>query len=677
MSDFIAPIRERRSDLLRSIEQVRTFADSLDQPAAVERLERIARRLGDDKLVVVICGEFKRGKSTLGNALLGGAPLFPVDVAVTTSVVTTISYAPEERIRVMRTQAGQELIEDISRDQIGDYVTEQRNRDNWRGVRLLAIETDNQTLRDGLVLVDTPGVGGINSRHTDVTNAFIPHADAVLFVCDAQAPLNVEELAFLERIGEHCRHFIHVVTKIDLVPEYVHIVEENRRKLAKVLRCPADEIVIVPVSSQAKLDYLVSHDREDLELSNFEALEREIGSLLGERKGRILLTRALVDLRRVTQELQEPLGVEYWSLQGRAQADLNALEDQFESATERYQAFLADDARWRSDLSDEFGHLRRSLSEDVAQGFAEVRRKANVYLTADTALANPESIAGLLEGDVDALVTRINTKLSAHAAAVQQRVEKKSGLQLPRMSVAAIDIGLPDTMLTRAAEELRTQNVTWWGVALEVTREAKYAKDTGTVLASVFGAISGGVVGTLFGGIAGTPAAVLGAQLGAILANVAGLTAAARAAFTKAKHDAKESAKQRIGERMTQYLDTCHSRSTAEFDRSFGSVERSIRDVLEQNIAREKDQHASLLKSVRKARALSLRDVGGRLDALRSQLGSMTGFGVQIERIASTVGMEFTPVPAPQARLTPRSLRAALRLSSGSEGPSGGASVGG
>ncbi|NER05229.1 MAG: hypothetical protein F6K17_22860 [Okeania sp. SIO3C4] len=56
---------------------------------------------------IVICGEYKQGKSSLTNALLNEPELFPVDVDVTTSLVSTITYGEREKIMVVLGKPGE------------------------------------------------------------------------------------------------------------------------------------------------------------------------------------------------------------------------------------------------------------------------------------------------------------------------------------------------------------------------------------------------------------------------------------------------------------------------------------------------------------------------------------------------------------------------------------------
>ncbi len=69
--------------------------------------------------------------------------------------------------------------------------------DRRKVVELVEVGLPNPFLERGITLVDTPGVGGLNAAHAAATLAFLPSADALIFVTDASAELSRPELDFL------------------------------------------------------------------------------------------------------------------------------------------------------------------------------------------------------------------------------------------------------------------------------------------------------------------------------------------------------------------------------------------------------------------------------------------------------------------------------------------------
>jgi predicted GTPase len=232
----------QRQDLLALFRSAIEIAHSRSAAESEQRLTEAMRRLQDGRLATVVCGEFKRGKSSLLGALLEEPALFPVDVDIATNMVTMISYRAAELINVILAGDGEEEVRQITRADIPQYVTEQQNRGNAKNVRLLAIETPSQKLATGLTFVDTPGVGALNHEHTAVTYGFLPAADAVIFVSDATTPLAESELDFIRKISEYCPIVLFVITKIDLRDDYAQIVDNTRAKLAEVTGKPEGDL---------------------------------------------------------------------------------------------------------------------------------------------------------------------------------------------------------------------------------------------------------------------------------------------------------------------------------------------------------------------------------------------------------------------------------------------------
>ena len=171
------------------------------------RIEIDAGGSADRPANVVVVGEKKRGKSSLLNALVGERDLLPVDADVATSCFLTLRHGAGERV-VAHDAEHPDGVE-IGRDEIAEYASVEGNRDPddderllHEGVTSVDVELDDPLLARGLVLVDTPGVGGLEAGHTEVTLATLRRADALVFVVDPDSPLRTPELRFLERATE-------------------------------------------------------------------------------------------------------------------------------------------------------------------------------------------------------------------------------------------------------------------------------------------------------------------------------------------------------------------------------------------------------------------------------------------------------------------------------------------
>ena len=108
------------------------------------------------------------------------------------------------------------------------------------------IQLPRKLLAGGLVLVDTPGVGGLGSAHAAASLAAISMADAVLFVTDASQELTRSELDFLRQARELCRTVVCVLTKTDFYPAWRTIRDLDERPPARsIVGRAADGGVVV------------------------------------------------------------------------------------------------------------------------------------------------------------------------------------------------------------------------------------------------------------------------------------------------------------------------------------------------------------------------------------------------------------------------------------------------
>jgi hypothetical protein len=147
MRDHDASHDHTASDALDILRQV---AGELGAKDIVDEAASLAERLAEGRFYVACIGQFKRGKSSLLNALVGRAVL-PTGIVPITAVPTVLRYGPALRARV-RTAAGWK---EIAPDSLEDYVSEERNPENALGVQAVEVWVPSTVLADGLCLVDT------------------------------------------------------------------------------------------------------------------------------------------------------------------------------------------------------------------------------------------------------------------------------------------------------------------------------------------------------------------------------------------------------------------------------------------------------------------------------------------------------------------------------------------
>ncbi len=281
------------SRLLRLVD----LADELGAERVAEEARELAARVAEGRFYVACVGQFKRGKSTLLNALVGHE-VVPTGFVPVTAVPTVIRFGSELSTRVrMRDGSWQ----DVAMPDLKEYVTEERNPENKKGVEGAEVFVPSPLLSSGMCFVDTPGLGSVFTGNTATTQAFIPHIDAALVVVGADPPIAGEELALVEAAGSQIEDLILVINKADRTtdPERAAAARFARDILEKRLRRPMGEVFEVSAAERME-------NRGPLR--DWEKLLASLHDLV-EDSGRNLV-RAACDrgLERLSEQLQAVIG---------------------------------------------------------------------------------------------------------------------------------------------------------------------------------------------------------------------------------------------------------------------------------------------------------------------------------------------------------------------------------
>lgn len=199
------------ADPLSRLQALSFLAAEADALAVAADASLLAARTEEGLFYVACLGQFKRGKSSLVNALLG-EPILPAGVVPVTSVVTIVRHGIRRaaRVRLIPGRWQEIAITDLER-----FVSEKENHENEKGVEAVEVFLPHPLLASGLCLVDTPGLGSVFAGNTATTRSFIPHIDAALVVLGADPPISGDELALIEDVSRTVTRFLFVLNKSD------------------------------------------------------------------------------------------------------------------------------------------------------------------------------------------------------------------------------------------------------------------------------------------------------------------------------------------------------------------------------------------------------------------------------------------------------------------------------
>jgi Dynamin family len=206
-----APTAASDVDGAAKLLRLAALGEELGTNRVSDEARELAARISEGRFYVACIGQFKRGKSTLINALIG-EPVLPVGFVPVTAVPTVIRFGERPKARV---QARDGSWREIAVPDLKEYVSEEHNPENTKAVAGVEVFMPSSLLAGGMSLVDTPGLGSVFTGNTAATHAFVPHIDAALVVVGADPPLAGEELALVEAIARQVPDLILVLNKAD------------------------------------------------------------------------------------------------------------------------------------------------------------------------------------------------------------------------------------------------------------------------------------------------------------------------------------------------------------------------------------------------------------------------------------------------------------------------------
>lgn len=223
---------------------------------------------------IVVMGEIKKGKSSFINALLGVRDLVPVSSNVATSTIYKICYGEKIAYKVFFTEESKKPCAIIDKDELAQYGTEDGNPANEKQVDFIQVFVPSDFLKSGLVIIDTPGLGGLFKQHKRITYQYVPRADAVFMVSDSiESPIGKDELELLDDLLKVTDQIFFVQTKAMAVDaEARQARERNNRRTLEKHGFNSDELRYFVVDSHLKLEADEAKDKEDLIDSGFVPL---------------------------------------------------------------------------------------------------------------------------------------------------------------------------------------------------------------------------------------------------------------------------------------------------------------------------------------------------------------------------------------------------------------------
>lgn len=437
---------------------------------SVTRAADIARRYGQDSAAdravqmlnatfragtVVVMGEVKRGKSSLVNALIAQPDLLPVDVLTCTSAPIRVAVSHDgpvvpqvtlvrgtEREMILAT----ELARWVTVDGVGSLQgNTNAGMDEAQDPPSSAEISVRYPEMDGITVVDTPGVGGLDKRAVTAALQEARHAGVLLMVCDASTPITAPEMDILRQAHDSVGGVIVAVTKTDKnTRRWRAIVEDNKRLISSHMGI---DVPVVGVSSLRALDAARCIDparRAELERrSGIAQLRSQLRAQLrqpaamGQRAALQSITTTLTGIAKTVRDDIRLLAESSTAVE-QLEAEKTTLERLREESSEFEQRFQRDLAvartRVTEGLDKALEEVRHEWTQQInADSLRVLRSKPQVF----TSQIETE-LAVVMEDTVGAMVEEISELASALFPDRQELIAEIMGTTVASLTPAEV-----------------------------------------------------------------------------------------------------------------------------------------------------------------------------------------------------------------------------------------------
>ena len=429
---------------------------NLSMDAQADELSNISERLQNHIFSVGIMGEFKRGKSTVINALLG-SPIVPADIMPATATLNYVKWDASKHA-VVRFKDGTE--KDISVDELSNYVTKitEESEKQSANVEDATVYYPCPFCQNGVQIIDTPGLND-DERMNTISESVIPTLDAIIMVTVPGSPFGISEAEFVRNkiMTSDLGRIIFVVNRMDEVDEddreriLDHIKAKIKSSVLEKMKAiygeESDEYIgakeklagirILGVSAKQALKAKVNNDEKALKESGFVEFEAVLSKLLTEERGALELIHPVNQIISVAKTSLETI-----------ETRINALEldsDEFERIQKESIEKIAETRKKKKDeislLKAKGKTLYADLLPELDAAYDEVANSSIDYVNQLSITEENVSSKANIDTFANAVSVDLQKNIETDFAVVTEKLSGKIDEQLGKDIEGLNDFG--------------------------------------------------------------------------------------------------------------------------------------------------------------------------------------------------------------------------------------------
>jgi GTPase Era involved in 16S rRNA processing len=347
---------KEQNQLIAALKELESLASESTSRTLLPQIDDEIDKLETSSFYLAVLGQFKRGKTTFINALLG-EEILPTGILPLTSIITLIRFGERKKAEVVFLDNRRCT---IGPTELRQYVSESENAKNEKKVHHVELAYPSSFLKNGIVLIDTPGVGSIALHNTETTQGFLPRIEAAVVLLGADPPVTQVEFQFIDELFSTVEKAFFLLNKSDVLSE---------SDLADALAYTASALKsklgsnseVYPVSALAALKERKGANVTGPYGSAIEKVKRTIESFLQKEKLHHLLRSSEKRFHRFIEELRFSIELQLKAIE----TPLNELQTKI-GLFNQYATSLETDGRRHIYIIDgEITLLRQRLSDKV------------------------------------------------------------------------------------------------------------------------------------------------------------------------------------------------------------------------------------------------------------------------------------------------------------------------
>ncbi len=384
--------KEKRNTLVSLICQLQGVLRSLDMIDEEHTVKQLETLVQSDSFKVLVIGEFKRGKSTFINAMLGDE-ILPAYARPCTAIINEVKWGEPRRVLLhhAKTEDGQNLPpQEVSVDQLEEYVVIQDGVSEIHGNRYDKVELfwPLKLCENGVEIIDSPGLNEHDIRQK-VTMDYLSRVDAILFVLSCEALASKSELDVIDNILKPTGHedIFFICNRFNMIraKEREDVKQYGISRLAPRTKRGSERVFFI--SALDALEGRIDNDEERISKSGMLQVEQQLEKFLANERGKIKILRPAKEVQAAIYAARRTIP----QRDSMLKTNLQDLEAKLEGAKEPLRRLKIEQQQIVTDISNFCEDIRmivsaegcsfyRSLSEKVNEWIQKLETKTSVNL---------------------------------------------------------------------------------------------------------------------------------------------------------------------------------------------------------------------------------------------------------------------------------------------------------